>query len=112
MPSVKLPLWVRVLDAAAVCALILTVFVFLFGGFDVYFSLSPLRVHSTGRLLFIGLALIALRQAARPSPPLHRRVIAGMRGWGERPAASAATRALASRLAVLFVAYMAVVTVG
>lgn len=112
MPSVKLPLWVRVLDAAAVCALILTCFVLLFGGFDVYFSVSPLRVHSTGRLLFVAAALIALRHVARPSPPLHRRLIAGVRGWGERPAAGAATLAIASRLAVLFVAYMAVVTVG
>jgi hypothetical protein len=112
MPSVKLPLWVRVLDAAAVCALILTGFVFLFGGFDVYFSFSPVRVHSAGRLLFLAAAAIALRHTAYPSRPLSRRLIMGMRGWGERPVASAATLALASRVAVLLVAYMAVVTVG
>ena len=55
----KLPIWVRALDAAAVIALVLTAFVFLFGGFSIYFSLTPLRVHSTGRLLFIAAFVIA-----------------------------------------------------
>jgi len=109
---VKLPVWVRALDAAALVALVLTTFVFLFGGFTVQFSLTPLRIHSAGRLLFITAALIAIRHAAHPSSPLHARIAAWLRRRDERPAGNAAALALSSRLAVLFFAYMAVVTIG
>ena len=112
IPAVKLPVWVRALDAAAIVALVLTLFVFLFGGFSIYFSLVPLRVHSTERILFIALALIAVRHAAHPSTPLHTRLLAWMRRRDERPAGNAAAFALATRIAVLFVAYMAVATIG
>ena len=108
----KLPLWVRALDALAVLTLILTVFVFLFGGFAIYFTLNPVRVHSTGRILFIALALVAVRHAMHPATPLHARLIGWVRASGRRPAGSAAMVGLSSRLAVLFVAYMAVVTIG
>jgi hypothetical protein len=109
---VKLPLWVRALDAAAVFALVLTGTVFLFGGFAIYFTLSPVRIHSTGRLLFVALALLAVRHAAHPAMPLHRRLSGWLRGSHERPALNAAAFGLSSRVAVLFVAYMAVVTIG
>jgi len=113
MPAVKLPLWVRALDAAAIVALVLTTFVLLFGGFDVHVSLTPLlRVHSTGRLLFVTAALLAIRHAAHPATPLHARILDWLRHRGERPAGNAAALALSSRIAVLFLAYMAVVTIG
>ncbi len=108
----KLPLWVRALDGAAVLALVLTTFVFLFGGFDVHFSLTPLRVHSTARLLFVTIALLAVRHAAHPATPLHARISRWLRTSGDRPAGSAAMLGLSSRAAVLFIAYMAVVTIG
>ena len=107
-----LPVWARALDAAAIVALVLTTFVFLFGGFNVYVLLTWLRVHSTGRLLFIAGAIIAVRHAARPSPPLHARILAWLRRREDRPAGNAAAFALSSRVAVLFLAYMAVVTIG
>jgi hypothetical protein len=108
----KLPIWVRLLDAAAVVAVVLTMFVLVFGGFDIHFSLTPVRVHSTGRLLFITAALLAIRHAAFPSPPLHRRVLEWLRTRRERPSDVAAALALSTRAAVLFIAYMAVVTIG
>ena len=108
----KLPAWVRAFDAAAVFALVLTAFVFLFGGFAIYFSLNPVRVHSTGRILFIAASLVAIRHALHPHPPLHARLLAWIRASGERPAGNAAVMGFASRLGVLFVAYMAVVTIG
>ena len=108
----KLPAWVRALDAAAVFTLVLTLFVFLFGGFAIYFSLNPVRVHSTGRILFIAASLIAIRHVIHPSTPLHARLLAWLRTSGGRPAENAAIVGLSSRLAVLFVAYMAVVTIG
>ena len=110
--AVKLPVWVRALDAAAIAAFVLTTFVFLFGGFDVHFSLTPLRVHSTGRLLFIAAALVAIRHAAFPSPPLTSRILQWLRRRHERPAGNAAAFALSTRLAILFLGYMAVVTIG
>jgi hypothetical protein len=109
---VKLPLWVRALDAAAVFAFVLTAFVFLFGGFDVHLTLTPLRVHSTVRLLFIAVAFVAVRHAAHPWLPLHARILAWLRASGERPVLSAAMLGLSSRLVLLFVGYMAVVTIG
>jgi Mannosyltransferase (PIG-V) len=109
---VKLPIWVRALDAAALVALVLTAFVFLFGGFSLNFSLTPLRVHSTGRLLFIAAALVAVRHAAHPAQPLHVRAASWLRRRDERPAGNAAALALSTRFAVLFLAYMAVVTIG
>jgi hypothetical protein len=109
---VKLPAWVRVLDAAALFALVLTLFVFLFGGFAIYFSLNPVRVHSSGRILFIAASLIAIRHVIHPSTPLHARLLGWIRTSGGRPAENAAILGLSSRLAVLFVAYMAVVTIG
>src|SRR5438067_1582653 len=107
MPAVKLPVWVRALDAATLVALILTTFVLLFGGFDVHFSLIPLRVHSTGRLLFMAAALVAVRHAAHPARPLHRRVVDWLRTRDERPGQSAAAIALSTPIRVLFVGYMA-----
>jgi mannosyltransferase PIG-V len=109
---VKLPAWVRALDAAALFALVLTLFVFLFGGFAIYFSLNPVRVHSTGRILFIAASLIAVRHVIHPSTPLPARLLGWIRASGGRPAENAAILGLSSRLAVLFVAYMAVVTIG
>jgi hypothetical protein len=112
MPAVKLPIWVRVLDALAVVALLLTVFVFLFGGFTVSLSLSPVRVHSTGRLLFLTAAFIAVRHAAYPSRPLHRRVFEAVRSWNARPPTNMAGLAMVTRMAVLVTAYLAVATIG
>ena len=108
----KLPIWVRALDAAAVIALILTTFVLLFGGFTIHFSLTPLRIHSAGRLLFITMALIAIRHAAHPSVPLPARLAGWLRRRDERPAGNAAALGLSTRAAVLFLGYMAVVTIG
>ena len=108
----KPPIWVRLFDAAAMLALTLTIFVVLFGGFDIHFSLTPFRVHSAGRLLFVALALVAVRHVAHPARPLHRRLLDAVRTMGERPGGPAAGVALSSRMAVLLVAYMAVVTIG
>jgi hypothetical protein len=107
-----LPLWVRALDAAAVVALLLGVFVLAFGKFSVQFSLTPVRLRSWPEILFVAGALAAVRHAAFPAQPVHRRIAAGARAWLERPPLNAAAVALASRLAVLLVGYLAVATIG
>ncbi len=107
-----LPGWVRAADAAAVVTLTVAVFVLLFGGFVLHFGPVLLRVHGAERVLFVALALIAIRHAAHPAAPLHRRLIQGLRAGGEGSAVSIARGSLAVRVAVLVVGYFAVVTIG
>ena len=108
----KVPVWVRLLDAAALLSLALAAFVRLFGSIDLDFSLAPVRVNSAGELLFVAAAVAAVRHAAHPAVPLHARV----RAWAERirtrPAARAVAVALASRVAVLAVGVLAVRAIG
>jgi hypothetical protein len=112
MTEVKPVGWVRVVDAAAVATLVLGLFVLLFGGFVFRLGPVPLRVHGAGRVLFIAFALFAIRHAAHPAMPLHRRLLHGFRGGGEGSAASVARGALATRLTALLIGYFAVVTIG
>src|SRR5262245_34347514 len=112
MPAVKIPIWVRALDAAAVIALVLTVFVAVVGGLEFHVTLTSIRVHSPVRLLFIAVSLLATRHAAHPATPLHGRLIRWHRGLAGRPAAGTAVLAIATRVAVLFLGYMAVATIG
>ncbi len=112
MQPARVPAWVRVMDAAAIAAAVLCLFVVLFGGFSLY--LGPLRisVHGPARLIFIAVALLAIRHAASPAEPLHRRVIRGLRAPAEGSVAAIVPAALATRAAVLLIGFFAVVTVG
>jgi hypothetical protein len=105
------PLWVRAADAIALGSLVLTFFVVVFGGFGLHLGLFSLRVHEPGRLLFISAVIIAIRHAAHPATPLHRRVIRGLRS-GDSSAATIVRTALSSRVTVLVVGYLAVITIG
>ena len=99
-------------DAAAVGALVLALFVAVFGGFTLQLGPVPVSVHGAGRILFIGLALIAIRHAANSDDPLHRRLVRGFRSRREGTALAIVPAALGTRLAALFVGYMAVNTIG
>lgn len=106
------PRWARAADAFALAAIALALFVLVFGGFAV--TLGPLRlsVRSPGRILFVALALIAIRHAAMPAEPLHRRAIGWLRSTRGDSPGTLAIGGLASRVAVVFVGYFAVLTVG
>jgi hypothetical protein len=104
--------WVRVADAGAVTCLALALFVLFFGGFVVHLGPVPLRVHSPGRVLFIAIALIAIRHAAHPAVPLHRRLLRALDARDPASAAAIVPQALTSRLVVLVAGYLAVVTIG
>src|SRR5450830_1476399 len=106
------PLWVRAADAIALTCLVLGVFVLLFGSFLLHLGPLPIRVHSPQRLLFFAAALVAIRHVAHPGVPLHRRLTRGLRDRGEGSVVSLTSRALVSRVSVLIVGYLAVVTVG
>ena len=111
-PDSPPPLWVRAADAIAVADLVLTLFVFLFGGFVVYLGSTPFRVHAPARLLFIAAAIIAIRHSAHPAAPLHRRLRRALRSSAQPSGVSIARAAVASRIAVLVAGYFAVVTIG
>ena len=90
-------------------------FVVVFGGFVVLIGPVALRVHAAGRVFFIALALLAIRHAAHPAMPLHRRFLRGvrsMRDGREDSTASIVRSALFTRVALLVAGYFAVVTIG
>src|SRR3982751_175833 len=112
MTAAMPPRWARAADAAAVAAFLLSVFVLLFGGFVLHAGPARISVHSADRLLFIAVALVAIRHAAHPSDPLHRRLLRGMRARTDASAAAIVPPAIAGRVAVLLVGYVAVITLG
>jgi hypothetical protein len=108
----RAPLWVRLLDAAVLACLCLTVLVLIFGSIDLHYSLTPWRLNSPLELLFVAASAAAIRHAAHPATPLHARVRDAAHAIGERPASRAAVIALTSRVAVLAAGYLAVRIVG
>jgi mannosyltransferase PIG-V len=105
------PFWVRALDVLGVAALLLGLFVLVFGGFTLHPGFR-VRVHSPGRLLFVAAALVALRHILFPGEPLHRRLKRGFTVAREDALVPFGAAALGSRLAVLLVGYFAVITIG
>jgi Mannosyltransferase (PIG-V) len=100
----------RVADAASVAFLLLGLFVLLFGASSVSVGPWPIRISGADRLLFVAVAIAAVRHAAHPADPLHERLA---RLAVPRTESAAATRvALISRAAVLFAGYLAVITIG
>ena len=110
--SPRLPSWVRILDALALVALVVTVAVAVFGGFSTHVGFVPLSARSPLRLGFITLALVAIRHAAFPSPPIHQRALEWARTLRDDPSAAVATTAWFSRVAVLVAGYFAVLAIG
>jgi hypothetical protein len=101
----------RLADFVAVGCAALSLLVFLLGGFVLYIGPVAIRLHGAGRILFVAAALTAIRHAAHPADPLHRRVARLLRSGGDSLPAIASL-ALISRVAALAVGYFAVVTVG
>src|SRR3982751_2862582 len=108
----RVPSWVRILDALALTAFIVTLAVVLFGGFSTHIGFVRVSARSPLRLGFITFALLAIRHAAFPSPPLHRRAIEWARLLRDDPAGAVVTTAWFSRVAVLVAGYFAVLTIG
>jgi hypothetical protein len=106
------PWWIRIFDALAIAAFIIALTVVFFGGFSTHVGFVRLSARSPLRLGFITLALIAVRHAAFPSPPLHRRAIGWVRALRDDPTAAVVATAWFSRVAVLVAAYFAVLTIG
>jgi len=108
---VKLPRWVLALDGIAVAVLALGLFELFFGGFAIGTAPFDLQLRNPWRILFVAAAAAAIRHAAYPDPPLHRRLAGWVRA-SKDGMLGVVGAALATRIAVLLVAYFAVLMVG
>jgi hypothetical protein len=107
---------VSLLDASVVLILVLALAVLVFGGFREYFEhLGGVRisVRSPDRLLLLALVVVVVRHLVQPRPSS----LAAAAGVWARLRASASLQAawpafVATRVLVLVVGYLAVVTIG
>lgn len=107
----SVPGWARALDALTLVAFLLFVVAAVFGAVTMYFG--PVRVSlRAGHALFVAVAAAAIRHAAHSGEPLARRVGAARHALAANLPLSAAAGAVASRVAVLVVGYLAVLTIG
>jgi hypothetical protein len=106
------PLWVRSLDAIVLVALILSGFVLVSGGFVIHLGAIRLPARSAVKLLFIAAAAFAIRHAAHPTEPLQARLMTRYRALNADSPPIVVAGTLLSRVAVVLIGYLAVVTVG
>lgn len=107
------PRWVPYVDGLTVVLLVLAVCVFQFGGFREQVGVFSIAIRSWIRLTVAAAALTAIRHAYVPSPTMPAvcadRAIAFWRSEARR---SVWPAFLSTRLTVLLVGYLAVVTIG
>jgi hypothetical protein len=109
----ELPRWIRGIDAATVVVALLAACVYAFGGFRE--QLGPLRVsvRSWERLLIASLILTAVRHMLVPRPWAGRVVSTALTRWWQSDVTRATWPAfVATRLGVLLVAWLGVITTG
>lgn len=110
---VRLPLWVRWADVIVVVLTGLAVSVLLFGGFRTNVADAPVSVTDWWRPALWALGLAAVRHWKVPSEPLWQRVGAAVRRRaGDADVREVVPVVLATRVGVLAVGALAVVTIG
>ena len=99
--ATTLPLWARIADVLTVVLVALAVGVAITGGsrFDIGITVS---VRSWQRLLYLAIALLAMRHVLVPRPAIHRHGFA----------AAARNRPLLAALLIPFAVYLAIVWHG
>ncbi len=105
-----LPLWARAADAVTVLLGLAACNIAVFGGIRVgtLFSMS-----TPWRAVFVLAAVCGLRHYLVRTAPLYRRVWRGLRGaWRDEAIRTVWPTAVVTRVSVLFVGYLAVVSVG
>ena len=107
----SVPGWARALDALTLVAFLLFLVAAVFGAVTMY--VGPMRVSlRASHVLFVAVAATAIRHAAHPGEPLPRRARRRAPCLAANLPLSAAAAAVASRVAVLVVGYLAVLTIG
>jgi hypothetical protein len=109
-PQPSLPLWVRAADVVTVVLSALVVHVAIFGPLRLG---SLLSVGEPGRALIVLGAIAGLRHYLVRTPPVYRRIWAWLRaGWRTEACQTVWPIVVVTRLAVLLVGYLAVVSIG
>ncbi len=105
----SLPVWIRACDAVTVILTVIVLHVAVFGPLRV----GPLSIGEPWRALLVLLAVAGLRHYRVRTPPLHRRLSSAVRaGWRGDPFQAVWPIVVVTRLSVLLVGYLAVVSVG
>jgi hypothetical protein len=112
-PSIPPPTWARALDLLCFLLVALSVVVAEWGGFRERVGGLRVALTSPYRLLIAAGILAAVRHALVPASPIYRDLPARLlAGWRAEPARSAWSALVGTRLAILFVGYLAVVMFG
>ena len=109
----ELPLPARLLDALSGLLFVTLLCVLVFGPVRIDAGVATLSVSSLARLLILLVVSAAVRHIVWPRPPLHLRFLAATRaGAGSVALRRVLAPFLATRLAVLFIGALAVLTIG
>ena len=109
-PGPSPPLWVRAADVATIVLGVLVVHVAIFGSLRMG---SLLSIGEPWRALVLLTVTTGLRHYAVRTPPLHRRAWTALRaGWRADACRAVWPIVVGTRLAVLLVGYLAVVSLG
>src|SRR5919201_350313 len=108
-----LPRWARVADYLTLLLLAIALTVAASGGFRVRMGDWRIALTSPYRVLIAAAALAVVRHVFARQEPVYRHVPTDIAAWFRSPAfRSAAAALVGTRLAILFIGYLAVVTFG
>jgi Mannosyltransferase (PIG-V) len=108
-----LPAWARVADVVAALLALLGITIGLTGGFRTHIGPLPLTLTSPYRLLFEAAAITVVRHLVARDYPAYRYLLPRLAAWAtSTPVRTAILVVIATRAAIFFVGYLAVVTIG
>jgi len=107
------PRWARTLDFLCLAIAFVSIIIAMSGGFRVRFGDTRFALTSPWRLFIWAVVLGVVRHAIVPAAPIYRDLPArAIALWKKRAAREAAAACISTRVAILFVGYMAVFMVG
>ena len=107
------PRWARIVDFICLLLILVAITIAVSGGFRVRGAGLRFALTSPYRLLVWVIVLGVLRHLASPQAPIYRDLPARLAAaWRTPGVQTAAGAALSTRLAILFVGYLAIVTLG
>lgn len=112
-PALALPAWARAADLLTAGLAVVAASVWIFGGYRLRAAGFRISVTSAGRVLLLAFICAAVRHAIVRREPLPGRIAAALGRLRQKSELRAVSPIwLASRLAVLAVGFLAVVTIG
>jgi hypothetical protein len=109
----RFPWWLRTLDILTVVSLLVSLNVFLTGGFREWTPFGRFSMTSWVRPLLIAAVVLLVRHALRPRPVLPIQIFRSVRDWWRVSEARIIwPLAVSTRIGILVVGFLAVVLVG